>query len=39
MSPPPTAHSWVLFVPNSSQTSAEPASSAASGSTTTGFGS
>ena len=39
MSPPPTAHSCVLFVPNCSQTSGEPSSSAASGSTTAGFGS
>ena len=39
MSPPETAHSWVLLVPNCSQTSGEPSSSAASGSTTAGFGS
>ena len=39
MSPPPTAHSCVLLVPNCSQTSGEPSSSAASGSTTAGFGS
>ena len=38
-SPPATAHSWVLLVPNCSHTSGEPSSSAFSGSTTAGLGS
>ena len=39
MSPPDTPHSWVLLVPKLSHTSGAPSSSAASGSTTAGFGS
>ena len=38
-SPPATAHSCVLLVPNCSQTSGAPSSSALTGSTTTGLGS
>ena len=39
MSPPPIVHSCVWFVPMSSWTSGDAASSAFSGSTTTGSGS
>src|SRR5829696_6197042 len=39
MSPPPSAHSCVLLVPDSGWTSTESSASAASGSTTAGSGS